>query len=597
MPDIVTPDQVASRRLYCLIEGEFIVFSVNAGLNCEVIDLKKKIKEEAVHGTLKDVDSYTLELWKPKDSNPIATGPADTLSERIGSQGGLSKFADKFFNAASVSPQKHRHNRAGPSHRKRDDPTDVARKLFDLWTTPVELDFKLLKGYLEEPLHPDWKIPLSHFEWKRLLQGELLPDHACCDQDLELLFNQCEDETADRILDELKVTIIKGPRDPGGAEDSLRGFWDANIRNILVQCLNARSVRNGNHGTESGQLRPNFGLLLDKVCVFRGEEKREFYTGKHPKDELKNKTRWVYVPAPYVLGWYSFVLEQVFSDLLFLGLGYYAIGVSVTLVAILPQEDGCLRVVDLITTDLSSRRERIKNASRMIKVCGILRWLQQVIGEGKDKDMFLEIRAGGKSIEYFVRHVRKAYGLEGEVDGKERVEHLQAIYASLVSKGVPNVDQLKKAEILHHGSYVDLGPVGISEGPKSPSDVRNAVVCVLEALKIAHAHPSLFHRDIRWPNIMQSREDSSKWFLIDWEDASFAPTKAALHLNHTEHSPRVYEDNHGAEVDIWAVGRLILSAQLRTPEPALVGLGLKMMDGQVLNAEQGLKEICDLPPF
>ena len=33
---------------------------------------------------------------------------------------------------------------------------DISRKLIDLWTTPVELDFKLLKGYLEEPLHPDW---------------------------------------------------------------------------------------------------------------------------------------------------------------------------------------------------------------------------------------------------------------------------------------------------------------------------------------------------------------------------------------------------------------------------------------------------------
>lgn len=178
---------------------------------------------------------------------------------------------------------------------------DVSRKLFDLWRAPVELDFKLLKGYLEEPLPPDWKIPLSHFEWKELLHGEELPDNACCDQDLELLFNQCEDKTANAIRNELKVTIMKGPLEPDGTEDSLHGFWDANIRNILVQCLNARSVRNGNHGTETERLLPNFGLL-DKVCVFRGEEKSEFYSGKHPKDELQGKTRWVYDPAPYVLG-------------------------------------------------------------------------------------------------------------------------------------------------------------------------------------------------------------------------------------------------------------------------------------------------------
>jgi hypothetical protein len=92
---------------------------------------------------------------------------------------------------------------------------------------------------------------------------------------------------------------------------------------------------------------------------------------------------------------------------------------------------------------------------------------------------------------------------------------------------------------------------------------------------------------------MQSREDPSKWFLIDWEDASFAPTKAAPHLSLTDHSPKVYEDNHGADVDIWAVGRLLCTARRRTP--ALVDLGQRMRDGHVLSAEQGLREIYDLP--
>jgi hypothetical protein len=92
---------------------------------------------------------------------------------------------------------------------------------------------------------------------------------------------------------------------------------------------------------------------------------------------------------------------------------------------------------------------------------------------------------GGKLIEYFSSHVRKTYGVNSD-DGEERVKHLKAIYASLISKGVPNVDRLKKAEIQHHvhGSYVDLEPRGIDAGPKSPLDVRNAVVCVLEALKV-----------------------------------------------------------------------------------------------------------------
>ncbi len=66
-------------------------------------------------------------------------------------------------------------------------------------------------------------------------------------------------------------------------------------------------------------------------------------------------------------------------------------------------------------------------------------------------------------------------------------------------------------------------------------------------------------------------------------------------MSQNEHSPNVYKDNHSAEVDIWAVGRLIFTARLQVP--ALRDLGQNMMEGRVLNAEQGLREICNLPPF
>lgn len=176
----------------------------------------------------------------------------------------------------------------------------MSRKLFDLWTTPVKQNLQNLKEYLEKPLDPDWKIPLSHVEWENLLVTNVGFDHPCYDEDLKVLFKQCEDETADGILDHLKAAITRSPLDSGGTEDSLIGFWDDNIRMILIRCLNAKSVRYSSQCTETGQFRPNFGLLLDGVCVFRGEEKRKT---KHPKREFKDKTRWVYEPAPYILGW------------------------------------------------------------------------------------------------------------------------------------------------------------------------------------------------------------------------------------------------------------------------------------------------------
>jgi len=69
-----------------------------------------------------------------------------------------------------------------------------------------------------------------------------------------------------------------------------------------------------------------------------------------------------------------------------------------------------------------------------------------------------------------------------------------------------------------------------------------------------HAEPPVFHRDIREPNIIRSF-DGDKWFLIDWTDASTCPTRAVQDFDRHEHSPRVFEDNHGHEVDIWGVAR------------------------------------------
>ncbi|KAM6493367.1 hypothetical protein JOM56_011501 [Amanita muscaria] len=571
------PSQDGSRRFNCLIEGESIVFPVTMGRDCEVSQLKEAIQSERALSALKGIDPHTLEVWKV-DIDLETHDKHSRSNIRLGDVKELDSWETILHYWPDQPPKDHLHIivKVPVGKRKRDDPTDISQKLCRLWTKSVAPDLQHLKEYFEKPLDPDCKIPLSYNRWKEYLASELSPAQACSDEDLELLFKQSEDETAVGILRLFDHAITRDPVNPSGTETSLVSFWDRNIRDILERPLGVACIRDNKQGTETGKLRPGFGLLLSNVCVFRGEEKRIGFAGTHPRDELRHKTRWVYDPAPYTLG-------------------YYAVGMEVVLVAIVQPRAESLRIVDLVSANLSSRRERIKNAVRMIKLCGVLKRLQQVIGEDKDRDMLLHPQDGGKWIEYFLSNVRKTYGIED--DGKERVEHLMAIYASLVSKGVPNVDRLKRAKIQHdvHGSYVDLEPRGIDEGPKSPLDVRNAVVCVLEALKVAHADPPVFHRDIRWPNIMQSCEDSSKWFLIDWDDASFAPTKGAPHLSQNEHSPNVYKDNHGADVDIWAVGRLIFTALVHVP--TLRDLGHMMMEGRVLNAEQGLREICNLPPF
>ena len=69
-----------------------------------------------------------------------------------------------------------------------------------------------------------------------------------------------------------------------------------------------------------------------------------------------------------------------------------------------------------------------------------------------------------------------------------------------------------------------------------------------------HEDPPVYHRDIWAPNIVR-KFDSTEWFLIDWSDASALPTHAVSDFKQHEHSPRVFEDHHGAEVDIWGIAK------------------------------------------
>ena len=59
-----TPGQGGFVWLNRLIEDEYRVFRVNAGLNDAIDGLKKAIHSERALSILKDVDPHTLELWK-----------------------------------------------------------------------------------------------------------------------------------------------------------------------------------------------------------------------------------------------------------------------------------------------------------------------------------------------------------------------------------------------------------------------------------------------------------------------------------------------------------------------------------------------------
>ncbi|KAF8324425.1 uncharacterized protein EI90DRAFT_3075323 [Cantharellus anzutake] len=562
--------------------------------------LRRAIKSRLAH-QLNHLDADQLVLWKL--SSPIPTGVTEAEVRAFHQRIEAITFPDPECDEAleGIGPVQilgpvariSRYWQEDPeeSHlhlivqvprgrkRKREDPVDVSLKLYNKWNVPLSItpDVIDLGVYLDAPLEPEEKIPISNLEWRSLLHTDpSFPELLCSSEDLETLFVKNEDEVANFIRPQ--GAILWTPPDSSGTDKSFISFWDNNIQKILTACLGkSKWIRNSNYGTSTGSFRPGFGLLLQLACLFRGEEESPSFFGRHPRQKLAEKTRWVYDHAPYVLG-------------------YYAVGANITLVAIQPgidtQGDEKIVLKDISKADLSTRRGRVGNAVRMIRLVKVLRALERTVKEGVDADMLRLICGDGKYIEFFKKKIRKFYRIEDEL----KISFLESIYDKLKAKGVPNVDTLTRIEMSHpeHGCFVELAPRGDPSGPESAEDVKNAVICVLEALQVSHTEPQVFHRDIRWPNVMRSITNPNQWFLIDWEDAAVPPTKAAPNLDSGTHAPQVFEDGHGTEVDLWGVGNLITRAGVPGLPENLCSLGRKMVKGSILSAEQGLRELKSL---
>jgi len=90
---------------------------------------------------------------------------------------------------------------------------------------------------------------------------------------------------------------------------------------------------------------------------------------------------------------------------------------------------------------------------------------------------------------------------------------------------------------------------------------------------------------------MRRLEDRLKWFIVDWEDAVFAPGTAEPHFKQSTHSPCVFVEGHGTEVDIWGVGGLIIDCKALDISSQLKDLGRWMQGSSAPSAREALDKI------
>ncbi|KAJ3334060.1 hypothetical protein HDU93_008222 [Gonapodya sp. JEL0774] len=437
-----------------------------------------------------------------------------------------------------------------------------------------------LPNLLNQPLPEDAKIPIRQWKLNRL-SGDLYSQYSSCTEtQLKELFRVVD--TSDiEIPNTVDTALIREPP-PGSTEASFHYFWDDNIRNVLLFLFggDAQADRDTSYGTSTGKKRPDFNLIYQNVCVFRGEEKARGVNPHIPRNELSAKLEWFYWDAPYVFG-------------------YYAIGPMVNYVALLsPSAPGTQpAVLDLLNFNLSYRSHRICNIVFLMNLRRFIDPVRRMV-RWSDVPEFTPLENERRIIVLRSADVLKTFkGLHHQA----RLKHLLKVYAKLRNANVPHVGNVRDCTPADRKdvSVASVTPRGIPRLPEAEKEGLIAIKCVLETLEVAHQGGNpIYHRDIRWPNVVADAT-GSEWFLIDWDDAAFGPKTMAADpntLGSSNHAPEIFQNNHGGEVDIWGVGMLIreLDRRIVNLDGRFVALGESMMATDAKkrpNASDGLREV------
>ncbi|CAG8776936.1 1127_t:CDS:1, partial [Ambispora leptoticha] len=90
----------------------------------------------------------------------------------------------------------------------------------------------------------------------------------------------------------------------------------------------------------------------------------------------------------------------------------------------------------------------------------------------------------------------------------------------------------------------------------------------------------IMHRDIRWPNIIRHYDGYQRFILIDFDYANFSPSDEPLkEFSEIDHAPEMLIKKHNFKADIWGVGNLVGSCNVRGIPQELLSFSMDLCNG------------------
>ena len=168
-----------------------------------------------------------------------------------------------------------------------------------------------LEAFLREPLHDSEKLPVRQSQLDDMISEYSDP---CTDQDVGCIFT-LSDGPFSRFIDSHFVRAVLMAPSGENTENTHINFWDGNIRELLeILIPEATSRRDTNKFTENGNSRPDYTLIMNNKCPFRGEEKPPGSVENVKAELVEKLVGWKYDPAPYILGEIHSFLRVSFID-------------------------------------------------------------------------------------------------------------------------------------------------------------------------------------------------------------------------------------------------------------------------------------------
>ncbi|XP_010555638.1 PREDICTED: uncharacterized protein LOC104825083 [Tarenaya hassleriana] len=408
-----------------------------------------------------------------------------------------------------------------------------------------------LSWHLQEPPPEDLRFPVRKDVFRDLPPGK---DLFFTTSSSELL--DCRAITYDIIS---PVMARLNPNFAVSSKDSLIPLWEDCVNRIVskfcpVEIAFMRKPSSSNLGDDDTNVQdqwPNVIGFVKGFGLWRGEEADNIREGEaKPSSRLAEKLLWSYNDLPYIIG-------------------YYAIGFNVTFCALSRSQDRVI-CTDLYSFNVSSPSDRVKALVPCYRLACLLPLLADRCINGGDHSNsgkkfcfsdFDRFDNGDHVTEMTPNTVTKYY------TSKRKWTAVKEIYDFLDLR-VPHAEHLTRSS--ERNMSLTFKPRGVKVKPRSVDQLVESLMCVTKALVALH-DLSFMHRDLGWDKVALTARsvdwstDTVEWILCGFEEAADAPQLNPREAGEERgrHAPEMGRGLHGVKVDVWGVGFLIRTCELR----------------------------------